>query len=729
MVRRRAKRLRFDAPSPPPQDEAALSAFFNRSLAVRDPPPSGGSEALLALAPYGTPSPEDVTCAEGNLLSPRAARRLGVLPSFLSEWLGGVRLASPPPDLSYRCDDYPLYARHALAAGDELDRLTALSKIHWYEEGCAPSNLCVCPSNVVVKPGRIRVIHDWSHPDCGLNSLLPQPPVAYGSIDSFLSSLKPSAWMAGLDLKDCFFHWPIHPSCRHLLGVRHPVSGRLGSYLFLPFGLGPSPGINDRNVKELIRVVVSHTPGALISDFVDDLRLSHSSGTRAGAERVLSSAISCLTALGVQIHSKPGKLILPTTRIPWIGFVIDTGRMCVSVDSDKIAKGVAVASGLLSRAESGSPINARDLASAAGFLSFLAPVVPGAGAHLHFLWDALNRSCVRAAWARGRKSNPRVVLCTDALSDLHWWVGVISQGPSRPIFHWSGRSFIWHCKLSGLPELLRSAPPDRTALLSTDASGSFGWGAAWGEHTLCGSWDAVSAPHHINWKELYAIYMALASWGPRLRKRAVVIKSDNTVAIAYANRGRGKSPILTALARNIKALEASFETHLIATHIRGDLNVIADALSRDVLSSEADPLFSASLCDRFWSKVSAVSPEFSIDAMCDDDGLSAKCKRFCCPSHPPFENDLSGEHTLWFPPPSLLPAVLRRVTRAFRNGELLSATVLVPCDHAAPWFRLLSAFRRILTFPKGASLFVIKERARIMTLPPASTAWWVVAVP
>ena len=160
MVRRRAKRPRVDAPSPPPQDEAELSTFFNRSLAVRDPPPSGGSEALLALAPCGTPSPEDVTCAKGNLLSPRAARRLGVLPSFLSEWLGGGRVASPPPDLSYRCDDYPLCAKRAPAAGEELGGPTALSKIDWRQEGCAPSNLCVCPSSDMVKPGRARIIRD-----------------------------------------------------------------------------------------------------------------------------------------------------------------------------------------------------------------------------------------------------------------------------------------------------------------------------------------------------------------------------------------------------------------------------------------------------------------------------------------------------------------------------------------------------------------------------------------
>ena len=50
-------------------------------------------------------------------------------------------------------------------------------------------------------------------------------------------------------MQDWLLHWLVAPSRRRCLGVRHPLSGVLEVYIFLPFGLGPSPGWNDRPVK------------------------------------------------------------------------------------------------------------------------------------------------------------------------------------------------------------------------------------------------------------------------------------------------------------------------------------------------------------------------------------------------------------------------------------------------------------------------------------------------
>ena len=50
-------------------------------------------------------------------------------------------------------------------------------------------------------------------------------------------------------MQDCLFHWLVAPSRRRYLGVRHPLSGVLGVYPFLPFGLGPSPWV-ERPVRE-----------------------------------------------------------------------------------------------------------------------------------------------------------------------------------------------------------------------------------------------------------------------------------------------------------------------------------------------------------------------------------------------------------------------------------------------------------------------------------------------
>ena len=73
-------------------------------------------------------------------------------------------------------------------------------------------------------------MHDWTK--VGLNGVLSIPQVNYGTLDSFLSHLHPSYHMAGLDFQDCFLHWKVHQISRRRLGVKHPITGRFGVFLF-----------------------------------------------------------------------------------------------------------------------------------------------------------------------------------------------------------------------------------------------------------------------------------------------------------------------------------------------------------------------------------------------------------------------------------------------------------------------------------------------------------------
>ena len=68
------------------------------------------------------------------------------------------------------------------------------------------------------------------------------------------------------------------PERRQLLGVRHPESGRFGVCLFLPFGLGPSPGRNDCSAQEIQGIDRLQIFSLKITDFVGDLTLADSVG-------------------------------------------------------------------------------------------------------------------------------------------------------------------------------------------------------------------------------------------------------------------------------------------------------------------------------------------------------------------------------------------------------------------------------------------------------------------
>ena len=92
--------------------------------------------------------------------------------------------------------------------------------------------------------------------------------------------LIPGALMEGLNLQDCFLRRSATPASRIFLGVRNPPSGCLDVYLFLHFGLRPSPGWGGRRVEEKIRVAANEPPSRRLVDFAGDLRQVESRGLR-----------------------------------------------------------------------------------------------------------------------------------------------------------------------------------------------------------------------------------------------------------------------------------------------------------------------------------------------------------------------------------------------------------------------------------------------------------------
>ena len=97
-----------------------------------------------------------------------------------------------------------------------------------------------------------------------------------------------------------------------------------------------------------------------------------------------------------------------------------------------------------------------------------------------------------------------------------------------------------------------------------------GWGGHLGDWVISGQWSLAWAKHHINWHELQAVWLTLQHFLPQVRGTAVDVLTDNSTTVAYINKEGGtQSPTLCYLQHGI---------HLIATHISGVRNVLADAL-------------------------------------------------------------------------------------------------------------------------------------------------------
>ena len=142
---------------------------------------------------------------------------------------GGVTFQFEGAPLMYRVPDYPEYAKGAPEVISEAEKLREKEKARLYEES-VPMELGVCPSNVAVKPGEVRLVHDWSHPACGLNQVLGKKEAQYGAADGTLGNVKGGSRIGGIDSADCFHHWAVSQAARRLLGIRWPGGSGVGAF-------------------------------------------------------------------------------------------------------------------------------------------------------------------------------------------------------------------------------------------------------------------------------------------------------------------------------------------------------------------------------------------------------------------------------------------------------------------------------------------------------------------
>ncbi|RLU18493.1 hypothetical protein DMN91_008850 [Ooceraea biroi] len=99
------------------------------------------------------------------------------------------------------------------------------------------------------------------------------------------------------------------------------------------------------------------------------------------------------------------------------------------------------------------------------------------------------------------------------------------------------------------PQKCELVPSRRRKYL--DASPS-GWGASMGRKQTHGWWSDQDRDEHINFLELKAVEYALRSFVDNLHSRDILLRVDNTTAIAYINRGGSlRFPKLSALAKSI----------------------------------------------------------------------------------------------------------------------------------------------------------------------------------
>ena len=116
--------------------------------------------------------------------------------------------------------------------------------------------------------------------------------------------------------------------------------------------------------------------------------------------------------------------------------------------------------------------------------------------------------------------------------------------------------------------------------LFTDAAGSKGYGAIFGNHWFYGAWPESWKSFNIAFLELFPIVLALHIWGPSMANRCVAFYTDNAAIVDIINRQTSKHALVMILVRDLVLTSLKHNILFRTRHIPGVHNTGADYISR-----------------------------------------------------------------------------------------------------------------------------------------------------
>lgn len=434
----------------------------------------------------------------------------------------------------------------------------------------------ISPVGVIPKSGTpdYRLIVDFTYPEeKGVNQHIEDRfPMKFNAFDQtlhFIHSSGPGTWLSKSDVANAFRNIPIHPEDVPLLGMQW--EGKVFFDRFLPFGLRSSPSIWERFATTLQWLILEHVRPPLTVHHVDDFLNAWGPDTSEdAANQQLDDILRLCLYLGVPI--KAVKTVRPTTLMLFLGWLINTLDMTISIPDDKLKRALARLNKFKRRAR----CSLRGLQKLAGVLHHLSYVIRQGRPFLGRIYSA------QAAFHR--EPFPHHIPVTAELrADCNWWIRLLRATKGRSLVAAIGAD------APGLPDVE----------VFTDACGS-GFGAVNGDAWISGKWSqediaaatrtsSISSSH----LEAQAVIRALHTWAPDFTGKRVLFHCDNSGVVAAWSSGLASEPQLRELVREMMLITATCGFELTMVHVAGSENQAADALSRDDLQGFRSALPSA----------------------------------------------------------------------------------------------------------------------------------------
>ena len=350
-----------------------------------------------------------------------------------------------------------------------------------------------------------------------------------------------NCYMASIDLRQAYYLVPIAEE--HKKYLRFMWKGQLMQFTCLPNGLACAPRLFTKLLKPVYSTL--REEGISIVGYIDDTFLAVES--EEACIKAVERTIELLTELGFIINMKKS-VLKPTQQISYLGYVFDSRRMTISLGEDKREKMSETCRTIRMRAECKQSVKVRKVAELVGLM-----VAYNEGADMGPLhYRNLERDKIVALKQNKGNYDASMHISKAGLQDIVWW-----ESHVYTVF-----KNVW-----------RNVP---TKVVSSDASLS-GWGAECAGITTGGRWTPEEAQLHINVLELKAGLFALKSFGKRTSNTSVMLRMDNTTAVAYVNHmGGSRSKQCDDVAREIWAWARSKNIWIIASFIPGRVNTDPD---------------------------------------------------------------------------------------------------------------------------------------------------------
>lgn len=384
----------------------------------------------------------------------------------------------------------------------------------------------------------------------------------YRGVDDVIESLASTDYLASIDIKDAYRAVHIDPRDRCRQGLKWAFKGDdVATYMVdnrLCMGLSSSPYIFSRVSDFVVRCAAREGIRDVVN-YLDDFCITGKDEGSAGEYQL--KLIAILRRLGFFVSYK--KVVSPTTRIRFLGIIIDAPSLELSLPMDKLRKLRTI----LESFEGRRKANKKELERLGGLLAHCAKVIKGGRTFSRRIYELMGSL---------KKPYHRVRLNKGVQEDISWWKEFAAR--------FNGKACI----------LGRSV---QTMSVYSDASG-WGLAAIHGEDWIVGCFKGkdrqalgeyvghhetgtdINSGEHINIKEMGAVYEGAVRWAPRWKNAAVIFITDSAVVCAALNTGRSRSTRIMGYVRRLFWLAVEHNFTFNSTYINTKVNVVCDALSR-----------------------------------------------------------------------------------------------------------------------------------------------------